>query len=244
MIFSEKKKKVYQQLISDVEILLTKNGVSPIHYFRSQKVLNYLAYYPFGNILCKLALAKSSLQTNEGERQFGIFIQRLKGSRNHRQNLLLDSPSDFRDFNSPCIGWKQNSRFEEEVKEYNKKSSQYERERGERKERREKLLGSSEGRTYLYVKQEYESIICLECKGKGMIISDKESTSCSYCGGSGDTGYTPNIVPPQIRVAREVNAQLDSLREPNFSSFPCKRKSVYVRVAYGGQIFIVDKGES
>jgi hypothetical protein len=65
-----------------------------------------------------------------------------------------------------------------------------------------------------------------------------DTTDCPRCYGKGTSGYIPRVTPHQRQVAETFRAKLDNLNDPVFSNFPCKKKSVFIRVNYDGQVFI------
>jgi hypothetical protein len=76
--------------------------------------------------------------------------------------------------------------------------------------------------------------------GSGAVSAgdDLPADDCPQCGGTGGTGHTPNVTPEQRLTAETFRAKLENLKEPVFSNFPCKKKQVYLRLTYDGQIFI------
>ena len=79
--------------------------------------------------------------------------------------------------------------------------------------------------------------------GRQVAVGDETSpelreVECSRCRGTGSTGYTPRVSPQQRQVAETFRAKLQDLETPVFSNFPVKKKPVFLRLTYEGQIFI------
>ncbi len=230
-------------MLNELETILIKNGVTPIYLFKNPRVLEYLTYYPLHHIYCFLTQQDINNYINRKERDFVKFIKRLGIIRRKKINLLLDSPSDY-EYESPLsIGWKNNPRYEDELKNYRAKLKEYEQQKAIVAEKRKKLLKKPEAKTYLYVMNEFNAAKCPGCAGTGIIptITKSAGYCCFRCHGTGRSEYRPKVTAELVRVAKEFKERLDSLKEPTFSAFPRKKKSIYIRVIHGGQIFISEK---
>jgi hypothetical protein len=239
----KKKKKNYEKLLKEVEAILIKNDVIPIHLFKDKKVLEYLTYFPFNHIYCLLTHKNLNEYIKVEERNFAKFIKKLKKISRKPVNILLDSPSDYEYNFFSCVGWKDNSRYEEEVKNYKTKLAEYEKQKKIIEKRKIKLWEKPEADTYRYVKKEETLAKCPACIGSGKIPSVIRSWgfSCSECRGTGRTAYLPKVTPVQRLKAKEFEKELEKLQDPEFTSFPRKKKSIFIRVVHGGQLFIVEK---
>ncbi|MCK5058044.1 MAG: hypothetical protein KAT34_15425 [Candidatus Aminicenantes bacterium] len=239
----QNKKEYYEKLLNEVETILSKNGVMPTSLFKNPKVLHYLTYYPFNHIYCFLAQEVMNKYINEQEKKFARFIIKLARIRQKSINLLLDTPSDYEYDYPSCVGWKDNPKYEEEVKNYRSRLTEYEDQKKITGAKRKKLLETPEARVYFYVKEEDNKTKCPTCFGSGRIpsISRKPGSTCGKCRGSGRTAYLPKVTPGQRRTAKVFKKKWDNIQDPNFTFFPRKKKSIYIRVVHGGQIFIVEK---
>lgn len=239
----EKKREYYQNLLAELEAMLIEKGITPVHLFREPKILSYLVYYPLHHIYCFLRQTNIDKFINRKEREFAHFIRKVGIIRRKKINLLLDSPGDY-DYEYPAsIGWKPNPRFDEEMKNYRKRLADYEAQQLQLAEKREELLRQPEAGIFRLVMKEYDAAKCSTCAGTGLIPSLRTTSCdcCFKCKGTGKSGYIPDVTAEQARVAKEFKAKLDSLKVPTFSAFPRKKKSVYIRVVHGGQIFITER---
>lgn len=252
-IFTGRIKK-FQRIIGELERLLTDKGVTPCHFFKDRNLLNYLACEPFNNLLNSLNLTRVNIHLAEEDKQFVDFVLLYKKIREKKINPLLDTPPDALYYDSPTLGWRENSRYEEELKQYKMRLADYER-RGEvmEKKRRE-LLESVESEIFRYVEQEDRSALCIHCMGQGrrLVVGDDCSpimsevppgvevaeAECPSCHGAGSTGYIPRVTPEQREVAEAFREKLERLDEPIFADFPCKKKPVYIRLTHEGQLFV------
>lgn len=239
----KKKKEYYERLLKDVETILIKNGVTPIYLFKDPKILSYLTYYPYNHIYCFLTRQDMNKSINEQEKDFARFIKKLGRIREKSINLLLDTPSDYEYYYPSCVGWKDNPKYEEEVKNYKNKLEEYEEQKRGVAEKRKKLWTQPESKTYLYVKEEYNKAKCPKCFGTGIIpaINKRWGYTCHKCGGTGRTEYLPEVTVEQREIANKFKKELESLKDPEFTSFPRKKKSIFIRVVHGGHIFLVEK---
>lgn len=239
----KKKKEYYKKLLKELETILIKNGVTPIHLFNEPKVLEYLTFYPYNHIYCFLKQKDINSYINEQERVFAKFIKKLGFIRKKSINLLLDTPSDYEYYYPSCVGWRDNTKYEEEIRNYQDKLAEYEEQKKIMAEKRKKLLKKPEFKTYFYVRGEYNKAKCPTCAGTGRIpsIYKKWGYKCYQCKGSGKTGYLPKVTAEQNRIAETFQEKLAGCREPEFTSFPRKKKSIFIRVVHGGQIFIIEK---
>ena len=215
----------------------------PTSLFKNPKVLNYLTHYPFNHIYCFLAQKDMNKYINEQEKEFARFIIKLGQIRQKKINLLLDTPSDYEYDYPACVGWKNNPKYEEEVNNYQSRLAEYEEQKKRTEAKRKKLLKTPEARVYLYVKDEDKKTKCPSCFGSGRIpsISGKWGYTCGKCRGSGRTEYLPKVIPEQHRIAKEFEKKWHNIKEPGSNFFPRKKKSIYIRVVHGGQIFIIEK---
>lgn len=202
-----------------------------------------MTFFPLINIYCFLNQKNINKYINEQERDFAGFIMKLRKIRNKSINLLLDSPADYELDYPSFVGWKDNPKYEEEVKNYKAKLEEHEKRKKIIDEKRKKLWEKPEAGTYLYVKKEDNLAKCPACFGSGRIPSVRKSWgySCSKCRGTGATRYLPKVTPVQRMAAAEFEKELENLHCPEFSAFPRKKKSIYIRVIHGGQIFLVEK---
>jgi len=231
----------FQQIFQQLETLLTSNGVTPCHFFKDINLLNYLACVPFNNLLHSMNLTRVNIHLSEEEKRFVDFILKYKQTMKRKVNLLLDTPPIPQYYDSPPIGWRENPLYEEEMSQYRKKLEEYQHRREILEKRREELWRSPESETFQYVEKEERAAICPDCMGRGRIASSEDSTDtteCPRCYGTGTSGYIPKVTPHQRQVAETFRAKLENLNDPVFSNFPCKKKSVFIRVTYEGQIFI------
>lgn len=239
----KKRKEYYRGLLKEVETVLIKNGVTPIYLFKEPRVLSYLTYYPINHIYCFLAQKDMNFYLNNQGRDFAKFIMKLAKVREKSINLLLDTPTDY-EFDYPsCVGWKDNPKYEEEVKNYRFKLAEYEEQKKIAAQKRKQLWEKPEAAIYIHVGDEYNQAKCPDCLGAGIIPAiDKQSGfTCPRCRGTGKTAYRPNVTPEQLRAANRFKEGLDRLKDPEFTSFPRKKKSVFIKVIHGGQIFLVEK---
>lgn len=239
----KKKKEYYDSLLKEIETILTKNSVTPIHLFKDKKILEYLTFFPLINIYCFLNQKNINQYINEQGRDFARFIMKLGKIKKRSINLLLDSPADYEIDYPFCVGWKHNPKYEEEVRNYKIKLEAYEKQKKILDEENKKIWKKPEAETYLFVKKEDNLAKCPSCFGSGRIPSVRRSWgySCSKCRGTGAALYLPKVTPVQRRTAAGFEKELENLRYPEFSAFPRKKKSIYIRVIHGGQIFLVEK---
>ncbi|MCU0285490.1 MAG: hypothetical protein MUF15_03725 [Acidobacteria bacterium] len=255
-LFTKRIKKI-QHLFDGLEHFLTEKGVIPCHFFKDKNIINYLACEPFNQFLYSLKLTRVNIHLRDDERQFVNFILLYKKIKGKRVNPLLDTPPDILFFDSPTVGWRENTRYEEELNRYRMSLADSEH-RGEILEtKRRKLWESAESEIFRYVEQEEGATICVRCLGKGRrlaigngdlglmseVPADIEITEevCPTCQGTGTTGYIPRVTPEQRKVADAFREKLESFDEPIFPDFPCKKKPVYIRLTYEGQIFLKSK---
>ena len=239
----KQKQMYYQRLLNEIEAMLVRNGITPIRLFGEPRVLHYLTFYPFNHIYNLLVYADADRTIGPKAREFATFIRKLYLIKKKRINLLLDSPTDYEYEYPLSIGWKDNPRYEQELENYQVKVKEYEQIRAALADEREKLWENAEARVYSYVQREYGRIRCPVCTGTGVIPKiDKRPLLCCYsCKGSGKRAYLPRVTSVQKKVAEAFKRKLESLKEPEFTSFPRRRKSVYIRVIYGGQIFLNER---
>ena len=174
---------------------------------------------------------------------FAKFIKKLGKIRKKTINLLLDTPSDY-EYDYPyCIGWKDNPKYKEEVENYKDRLMEYEEQKKILTGKRNKLWEKPEAGTYLYVKEEYDAAKCPTCIGTGIIpaVKKRPGFTCYKCRGTGTNEYLPKVTAKQRQVANKFKKELESLGDPEFSSFPRRKKSIFIRVVHGGQVFIVEK---
>jgi hypothetical protein len=236
-----RRREKFQQLFSQLETLLTSNDVTPCHFFKDTNLLNYLACVPFNNLLHSLNITRVNIHLTVEEKQFVGFILKYRQTKKRKMNLLLDTPPEPQYFDSPPIGWRENPRYEEEMKQYRKKLEEYQRQKEVLERRRKELWKSPGSKIFRYVEKEERAAVCPDCMGSGRMPSSEDSTDtidCPRCYGKGTSGYTPKVTPHQRQVAETFRTKLDNLNNPVFSNFPCKKKSVFLRVNYDGQIFI------
>ncbi|HLP60188.1 MAG TPA: hypothetical protein VK186_15220 [Candidatus Deferrimicrobium sp.] len=256
-LFTRRIKRI-QDVFDELERFLTDKGITPCHFFKDSNIINYLARVPFNDFLYSLNITGVNIHLQEEEKQFVDFILIYKKIREKKVNPLLDTPPDILYYDSPTLGWRENPWYEEELNRYrmNLVNSEH---RGEILEiRRSKLWESAESEIFRYVEQEDGATICKRCLGKGRrlkIGGDEQSSimsevpadaevfeeECPSCRGTGGTGYVPRVSPEQRQVAETFRQKLESLDSPIVSTFPCKKKPVYIRLTYEGQIFIKSK---
>jgi len=239
----KKKRTYYQRLLNEIEAMLVRNGITPIHLFREPRVLHYLTFYPLNRLYYLLVHADADSAIGPQAREFATFIRKLCLIKKKRINLLLDSPADYEYEYPLSIGWKDNPGYEQELENYQVKVKEYEEVRAARAEEMERLWKNAEARVYSYVRREYERIRCPVCAGTGVIpkIGKLPLVRCYSCKGSGKRVYLPRVTISQKKVAEAFKIKLESLKEPEFTSFPRRKKSVYIRVIYGGQIFLNER---
>ncbi len=236
-----RRRKRFQQLFNQLETLLASNGVTPCHFFKDTNLLNYLACVPFNNLLYSLNITRVNIHLTVEEKLFVGFILKYRQTMKKKVNLLLDTPPEPQYFDSPPIGWRENLRYEEEMSQYRKKLEEYQHQKEILEKRRKELWRSSESEIFRYVEKEDRAAVCPDCMGSGRMPSSEaspEPTDCPRCYGKGTSGYIPKVTLQQRQVAETFRAKLDNLNDPVFSNFPCKKKSVFIRVNYDGQIFI------
>lgn len=260
-LFTRRIKKI-QCIFDELERLLTDKGITPCHFFKDTNVLNYIACIPFNDFLDSLKLTKVNTHLSDEEKQFVNFIVLYKKIHGKKINPLLDTPPDVLYYDSPTLGWHDNPRYEEELNRYRMNLADYD-DQGEMLEtKRRELWESIESEIFRYVEQEEGATICARCQGKGRRLvgamdavgdefspfmsevpadADVCEEICPDCGGTGNTGYVPRVSPEQRQVAEAFRDKLESLDEPIFPYFPCKKKPVYIRLTHEGQVFIKSK---
>jgi len=246
--------KKFQRIIGELERLLTDKGVTPCHFFKDRNLLNYLACVPFNNLLHSLDLTRVNIYLAEEDKQFVDFILIYKKTREKRINPLLDTPPDILYYDSPTLGWRENRRYEEELKQYRMRLADYDRRAEILEKKRRDLWECVESEIFRYVEQEDRSAICTRCMGRGrrLAVGDDNSpvmsevppgmevseAECPSCLGTGSTGYIPRVTREQREVADAFREKLESLDEPVFADFPCKKKPVFIRLTHEGQVFV------
>lgn len=227
--------------MDELKTFLTDNGAAPCGMFNDRNLLNYLACIPFNNFLYSLKLTRVNIFLSDEEMHFVDFILKLRKIRNHKQNFLLDAPPTVLHYDSPLLGRRDNPRYEEEMEHYRTKLEEYEHRKEMREKQREELLQSPEAEVFHFVEKELRSALCSRCDGIGWCQPDEAGSvdiQCSWCMGTGRSGYTPSVSPDQRRAAEAFRVKLDSLEDPVFASFPLRKKTVFIRLTYDGQLFI------
>lgn len=238
-----RRRKKYRRLFERLEAVLKSNKVTGFRFFKDTNLLNYLACMPFNHLLHSWKLTKVNIFLSDEERAFVDFILTYKKILKRRPNLLLDAPTVHDFYDSPPIGWKKNLRYEDEMEQYRLKLDKYQHEKKMLEVRREALWRSQESEVFRYVEKEDRSAICSKCTGSGIAQPENGAPpppggECSWCNGTGSTGYTPHVSPDQREIAEEFRAKIDELQDPVFASFPVKKKPVFIRLTNEGQIFI------
>lgn len=240
-----RRKKVFRGLLGELEQFLISKGITPSHLFKDANLLDYLACVPFNNLLYSFNLTRVKIDLSEEERQFVDFLLKYKRIRQKKINFLLDTPPDRLYYDSPTIGWRENPRYEEEVNQYRMRQLEYEHREEMLERQREELWKSPESEIFRHVEKEDKTALCSYCMGSGRQVAVGEKNApelreveCSRCRGTGGTGYTPRVSPQQRQAAETFRAKLQDLEPPVFSNFPVKKKPVFLRLTYEGQIFI------
>lgn len=71
-------------------------------------------------------------------------------------------------------------------------------------------------------------------------VPGEKKTECPQCGGTGKSGYVPQVTSHQRIIADIFRNKMEALKEPVFTSFPCRKRAVFIRLSYEGQVFIKD----
>ncbi len=195
-----------------LEMILMKDGVTPVHFFQDRNLLNYMVCAPYNEILHRFKISTVNIDLSEEEREFVNFILLYKKITETKRSLFDSIPS-VRTYDSPILGWRDNPDYESECEHYKLKYEEYKLKMAFIKKRRREMLESTEGENYLYVESEDE---------KGMW----------------DMEYRPDVTYRQRRKSLIFKERLSQLQDPVFTAFPCKKKSVFLRLTYEGQIFI------
>jgi len=229
-----KRKFFYQTLIKELEEILKKKDITTSNLFASDKVLGYLTYFPFNHIFSSLFSGHTGTTISSDEKKFAAFIQKFKQNRNKRLRIAFEEPSNCSYFGISNIGWRDNPKYEKELSEYRQKEEEW-RQQKELPEKKIKAHWQNpESKIYNHVKDEDEKTICSACMGGGIIPSKTSSRgdSCSFCQGTGKTGYTPDVTPEQRRIAEAFKTKLDDFKKriPAFPLPPEKRKPVDIYV--------------
>ncbi len=242
MGFFKWRREKFRALLKELEALLKAQGITPSHLFGDRNLLNYLACVPFNRLLDSWNLTTVNIDLAPEEMQFVQFILIYRKLKNRKENLLLDTPPDVLYHDSPIIGWRENTRYQEELERYRQRMEEYEYRLKEVERKRRELLESFDGEVFRYVEKEMETTRCSVCGGSGrrrVTGNDAPETTllCHQCRGSGKSGYLPRVSQEQRRKAEDFRKRLQAEKEPVFDSFPCKRKPVYLRLTHEGQLF-------
>jgi hypothetical protein len=249
---------MFQRHLDELKTFLTDNGITPCRMFNDTNLLNYLACVPFNNLLYSMKLTTVNIHLSDEEMQFVDFILKFRKIKNHKENFLLDTPPRVLHYDSPILGRKENPRYEEEMEHYRVKLEEYEHRTQALEKQREELWQSPEAEIFNYVEKEYRTSVCSRCNGTGWSLpdepdSDKDITKdrnkseeetmaaeieCPWCNGTGNSGYTPRVNPDQHQIAEAFRVKLENLKAPVFANFPLKKKPVFIRLTYDGQLFI------
>jgi hypothetical protein len=229
-----KRKKIYQKLIKELEEILKKKDIATSNLFGNDKVLNYLTYFPFNQIFSSLFSGHTSTPISSSEKKFAAFIRKFKQNRHKRLRISFEEPSNCSYFGISNIGWRDNPKYEEELREYKLKEEEWKQQK-ELPEKKIKAHGETpESKIYNYVKDEDQKMICSTCMGSGIIASKTQSPgdSCYSCQGTGETGYTPDVTSEQRRIAEAFKTKLEDFKKriPAFPLPPEKRKPVDIYV--------------
>ena len=235
-----RRRKKFQALLAELESVLIEKGITPYHFFKDGNLHNYLACIPFNHLLDSMKLTRVNVNLTDEESRFVGFILKYKELRKKKYNILLDTPPDPQYYDSPPIGRRENPRYEEEMEQYRMKLDEYQHQADVLEKKREELRRTPEGEIFEYVENEDGSVVCPQCMGRGTLPAENGSlpAACPQCGGSGSTGYTPKVTEEQRQTAETFRVKLESLKDPVFADFPRKKKQVFIRLTYEGQIFI------
>ncbi|UCH96997.1 MAG: hypothetical protein JSV88_09140 [Candidatus Aminicenantes bacterium] len=235
----KKRKKHYQKLIKKLEDVLKEKGIAVTNLFTSDKVLTYLAYFPFNHIFYRLFPGDINARIGHKEREFAAFIRKFKKNSDRKLKISFAEPPGRSYFGISQIGWRDNPRYEEELREYELREEEWKRQKDLPERKIKAHWQTPESKIYTYVKEEDEKTICSTCRGSGMIPAMTRSPGheCNSCKGTGETGYFPNVTLEQRQIAEAFEAKLESLKRltPPFPLPPGKRKPVDIYV-------IVEKG--
>jgi hypothetical protein len=234
-----KRKKFYQELIKELEEILKKKNITTSNLFKSDKVLNYLTYYPFNQIFSSLFSGHTGPPISSSEKKFAAFIRKFKQNRNKRLRISFEEPSNCSYFGISNIGWRDNPKYEEELSEYRLKEEEWKQQKELPEKKIKAHWETPESKIYTHVKDEDQKTICSNCMGSGIVPSKTHppGDSCFICQGSGKTGYTPDVTSEQRQIAETFNAKLEDFKKliPDFPLPPEKRKPVDIYVMLGDQ---------
>jgi hypothetical protein len=228
------RKKFYQKLIKELEDVLKKKDITTSNLFASDKILDYLTYFPFNHIFSSLFSGFTSTHISPSEKKFVAFIRKFKQNRDKRLRIVFEEPSNCSYFGISNIGWRDNPKYQEELKEYKQKEEEWKQQKELPEKKIKAHWQNPESKIYNHVKDEDHKTICSACAGSGIIPSKTSSQgdSCSLCQGTGKTAYTPDVTPEQRRIAEAFKTKLDDFKEliPAFPLPPEKRKPVDIYV--------------
>lgn len=221
-------------MIKELEEILKKKDITTSNLFGSDKVLNYLTYFPFNQIIYSLFSGATSIHISASEKKFAAFIRKFKQNRDKKLRISFEEPSNYSYFGISNIGWRENPKYEEELSEYKQKEEEWKQQKELPEKKIKAHWETPESKIYTHVKDEDQRTICSTCMGSGIIPSRTPSTSdsCYSCQGTGKTGYTPDVTSEQRQVAEAFKAKLEDLKKliPDFPLPPEKRKPVDIYV--------------
>lgn len=212
MGYFQKRRLLYKETLKQLEELLISKGATPSHLFQDGNLLKFLACVPYNRFLNFLRISTVNIHLNREEKAFVDFILIFKTIRQRQVNFLLDAVPDIKYYDSPTLGWKENKRYADEMKIYLQRLKEYKLEEEELEQQRKALLKTPDGLVYLYVK-----------------TRDSQGALAAAA-----------ITEGQRQRAQTVESQLNALTLPPFRAFPVKKKPIYIRLTYDGQIFIKD----
>jgi len=233
----------FKALINELTSFLEENQIQPSSYFYSEKILEYITFFPFNQIYYFLRKNSSNIFLKKEEREFVFFLRKFSMIKSKQVNLLLDTPMEFEcEYREP-IGRRRNLSYNEELINYKEKLRKFENLKKENAEKKRRLVQHPLFDIYKYVYNELDSTQCIKCQGTGIIpsIFREPGFMCFACNGDGRNNYSPKITKQQISQFLEFKTLMEEISEPTFLNFPQKYISVYIRVIHGGQIFLFEK---